>query len=369
MNRLILLATTMLLALAPAPACRAAESADGGVRHLMYVCLNKTIGVFDIDHDHKLVKQIPVSGDAVDPGEPKGVKGPGNFGGVCASPITGRIYVSYVPTDELICIDLQTDKVLWHRKYGKRVDSQVITPDGRRIYLPCRNDGHCYVIDAMTGDQIAAVETGSHPHNAHANREGTRVYVESLSDKSLFVIDVATNKVDTLGPFTNIIRPFSLAEDEKHVYCCVNGLLGFEVGDIAERKMIARVEAKTPPERMAQLGKVGIPHGVPSHGIGLTPDQKEIWVADGAYGYVDAFDVTVMPPTHVATVAIFDDPKERPEPSWISFSLDGRYCYVPGNAIVDAREKKVVGRMPVSEKMIEIDFDSGKPVKAASRMW
>ena len=42
-----------------------------------------------------------------------------------------------------------------------------------------------------------------------------------------------------------------------------------------------------------------------SHGINLRPDQKEIWFVDGVYGYVYAFDVTSLPPKHVADMPIF----------------------------------------------------------------
>jgi len=52
----------------------------------------------------------------------------------------------------------------------------------------------------------------------------------------------------------------------------VNELLGFEVGDLKTGKMLHRVEIagfeKGPVKR----------HGCPSHGIGLTPDEKELWV-------------------------------------------------------------------------------------------
>ena len=67
-----------------------------------------------------------------------------------------------------------------------------------------------------------------------------------------------------------------------------------------------------------------------SHGINLRPDQKEIWFVDGVYGYVYVFDVTSLPPKHVADLPIFKDPSETPKPGWISFSLDGKYAYPDG---------------------------------------
>ena len=54
----------------------------------------------------------------------------------------------------------------------------------------------------------------------------------------------------------------------------VNELLGFEVGDLRAGKRRFHVEVtgfeKGPTKR----------HGCPSHGIGLTPDETELWLTD-----------------------------------------------------------------------------------------
>ena len=90
-------------------------------------------------------------------------------------------------------------------------------------------------------------------------------------------------------------------------------------------------------------------------------------MVDGVYGYVYAFDVTAMPPTQIASIPLFQDPKERPHPGWITFGLDGRYVYPDGGVVIDARTKHIVARIPTSEKLIEIDFEAGKPVRAGHR--
>jgi len=62
-------------------------------------------------------------------------------------------------------------------------------------------------------------------------------------------------------------------------------------------------------------------HGCPSHGIGLTPDEHEIWVTDGHNQRMHYFDATVMPPRQLGSIAV------REDPGWITFSIDGRYAY------------------------------------------
>ena len=77
--------------------------------------------------------------------------------------------------------------------------------------------------------------------------------------------------------------------------------------------------------------------------------------------------LTSMPPKHLADVALFQDPSEQPHPGWVSFSIDGDFAYPDGGAVIDTKTKPVVARFPTSEKLIEIDFRDGKPVKAGHR--
>src|SRR5260221_10440660 len=48
--------------------------------------------VFDIDNAHQFVKRIPTGGGADDNGVPLNVKG------ICASAVTGRVYISSLKT-------------------------------------------------------------------------------------------------------------------------------------------------------------------------------------------------------------------------------------------------------------------------------
>jgi DNA-binding beta-propeller fold protein YncE len=105
-------------------------------------------------------------------------------------------------------------------------------------------------------------------------------------------------------------------------------------------------------------------HGCPSHGIGLTPDEREVWVTDAFNQRMHIFDATVMPPKPVASV------KLRDEPGWITFSLDGKFAYPSTGEVIDVASRKIVatlkdetGAAVMSEKMVEIHFADGKPVR------
>ena len=133
--------------------------------------------------------------------------------------------------------------------------------------------------------------------------------------------------------------------------------------------MIQRVTARTPSERLAEIPEPprAKPHSTPSHGLNLRPDQKEVWMVDGVYGYVYVFDATSSSPAQIASIPIFQDPKERPHPGWITFSIDGRFAYPDGGVVIDTQTKQIAARIPTSEKLIEIDFQAGRPVRAGHR--
>jgi DNA-binding beta-propeller fold protein YncE len=110
----------------------------------------------------------------------------------------------------------------------------------------------------------------------------------------------------------------------------------------------------------------GVPkrHGCPSHGIGMTPDEKEVWLCDAANQRLHIFDATVMPPKQIASIFV------RDHPGWITFSLDGKLAYPSTGEIIDVATRKVVGTLidetgsaVHSEKVVEIHFAGGVPVR------
>jgi DNA-binding beta-propeller fold protein YncE len=215
----------------------------------------------------------------------------------------------------------------------------------------------------MTGDLIAKLVTDSGAHNTIYGPDGGRVYLAGLKSPMLFVADPRTHTVvGRLGPFGQSIRPFTINGAQTLCFVNVNDLLGFEVGDLKTGRVLHRVEVsgyqKGPVKR----------HGCPSHGIALTPDEKELWVSDAANESLHVFDATTMPPKQVASI------KLRDQPGWVTFSLDGRHALPSTGEVVDTATRRVVatlsdetGRAVQSEKVVEVVFADGKPVRTGDQ--
>ena len=314
--------------------------------------------VFDMDQGHKFVKRIKTSGlDST--GKPLNVKG------VCASVALRRIYITTTRT--MTCLDLVTEKIVWEKPYASGCDRMSISPDGKTIYLPSLEGAHWHVVDAATGDVIAKIVPNSGAHNTVYGSDGSRVYLAGLHSPWLTVADTKTHTSNSaVGPFSAPIRPFTINAAQTFAFCCVNELLGFEIGDLKSGKMIHRVTVpgfeKGPVKR----------HGCPSHGVGLTPDESEVWVTDGANSRLHIFDnrrlTATNAPRYMTSIEL------RDQPGWVTFSLDGKLAYPSTGDVIDVATRKVItqltdetGSAVQSEKLLELDFLGGVPIRAGDQ--
>ena len=310
--------------------------------------------VYDISDNYKLVKRISTGGLKAN-GTPSNVKG------VAVSLSTNSIYITTL--EALQRIDLATEKVVWEKKYEGGCDRLSISPDGKTIYLPTLEKEHWNVVNAETGEVIKQIFTNSGAHNTLYGPDGTQVYLAGLRTPTLGVSDTRTHEmIKQVGPFSSAVRPFTINGSQTLCYVNVNGLLGFEIGDIKTGAKLHHVEVSG-----FQQGPVKR-HGCPSHGIGLTPDEKEVWLCDAFNQRMHIFDNTVMPPKQLASIEV------RDQPGWITFSLDGKHAYPSTGEIVEIKTRKIIttlkdekGNPVMSEKVVEIHMSGTMAVKVGDQ--
>lgn len=309
--------------------------------------------VFDMDNNHRFVKRINTKGLHPD-------KTPSNVKGIAVSLPLNSIFISTL--ESLQRIDLTTEKVVWEKAFEGGCDRMSISPDGKTMYLPSLEKGFWNVVDCNTGEIIKRIDVFKRAHNTIYGPSGNHVYLDDIASPWLYVSDAKTHTlVSKIGPFGNFIRPFTINGKETLIYATVDSLLGFEVGDLTTGKKLTRVEVEG-----WNIGPVRR-HGNPSHGIGLTPDEKELWVADGYNMRVHVF--RAVAPYHQLTTIPMQD-----MPGWITFSIDGKYVYPSSGEVIDTKTRKILTTLQdefynnvASEKMLEIDFADNKAVKAGNQ--
>jgi DNA-binding beta-propeller fold protein YncE len=336
----------------------ASEPARAKERHFLYVAApgirnygeygGAGILVFDIDRGHTFVKRITTPASKQ--------KLPENIKGICGCAATRKLY--FTTLSKLYCVDLMSEKTLWEKKLPGGCDRLAIQPDGKLLYVPSLEGPHWNVVDGATGELVKQIVLNSGAHNTICSLDGTEAYLAGLHSPWLSVVDCATQNVKKkVGPFENVIRPFTVNAAHTLCFVNINGLLGFEIGDLATGKKLYRVDVQGFPHGKPKR------HGCPSHGVGLTPDETEAWVCDAANSRMHIFDITSLPPRQIASV------KLREQPGWITFSRDGRFAYPSTGDVVDTKTRQVLlgltdeeGREVHSEKVVEVVMIDGVPV-------
>jgi DNA-binding beta-propeller fold protein YncE len=264
--------------------------------------------VFDIARAHRFVRRItlwPARGE-----EAEIVRG------TAAHVRSGRLYIS--TTKRLAAIDLKTDKVIWEKRYEDHCcDRLAVSPDGQTIYAPAFERAKWFVVRADNGELRATVDVMGWPRQTIYSRDGARTYLGAWESPTLWVVDAVRHEiVRMVGPFSASLCPFIVNAKGTLAFANVDGLVGFEVGDLQTGLVLDRVAVEDYDKDAAAQFEC------PSHGIAFTPDEGELWVADGVRNRIEIFDAREYPPVASSAIALLDQPR------WLAFSNDGAYVLV-----------------------------------------
>jgi len=138
--------------------------------------------------------------------------------------------------------------------------------------------------------------------------------------------------------------PLLREQATKRAFVQISDLHGFAVVDFAQRKEVARVTL--PNDIPAEQVDKGPFNGSPSHGIGVAPDGKTLWVALGSEAAVAVLDTV----SHrvVARIPVGQGPHG------IAFTADGKHVYVTNSdsndvSVIDIATHKVIETIAVGK--------------------
>jgi hypothetical protein len=310
-----------------------------------------SISVYDIDTAHRLVKTI------------EAVRDVGDVKGVAANAATGKLYVAYRTRSGIgmiYCLNVYDDVVLWNRAVDPDVDRLAIHPEGQLLFVPTgegRLADFINVLDASTGDVVRKVYFSTRSHDTLFPVSGPlfqETKAEDGSGKYLYLIDPRTYAVSQIGPYAGILGPYAVDGMSRYVVNNVTGLWGMQVVELKSGRIVTASLAEHPASEPELL-----------HGIGWTPDEREVWQsssADDPHIYVWSMRNPMVP-----VLAERVSMKSRRGAHWVTFDIQGDYAYVAPNKssddateIFDAHTHKSVGLIGSSEEMMEIDFADGK---------
>lgn len=361
------------------PASPAASSASSGVtssatsHHLEYVFNVGLVSVYDMDHGWKSAGTISL---------PQAVTG---IRGVSVSPESHVMFVSYggdgagYGPGSVLAYDLVADRVLWTADLSTGIDSGQVSPDGQLLYMPegeASSGFNWNVLNTASGEVVKTISGGQAPHNTIASPDGHYVYLGGRYSEYLYRYDTATEKPSgtRIGPLIPGVRPFTVNSSNTLAFTTATKFDGFQVSSVETGKVMFTVSfGEVPPN---------LPDSAPSHGISLSPDEKELYVIDDVNKAVQVYDVsgvsegvepeplTAIP---VSGLAGIESPcsYDCGRGGWLQRSTDGHFVFVADSGdVIDTTTRKVVTNLPTllnTKISVEIDWKDGAPTATSGR--
>jgi YVTN family beta-propeller protein len=265
--------------------------------------------------------------------------------GVTFSPDGTRAYISCESENTLWATDTKTGKLLGKAALSGHPNNIAISKDGRRVFVGILSGaGAVEVIDTASLKSIKIIAVKGGVHNAYVTRDGKYVVAGSIVGKILTVIDAQTLQPVWELPFEAGVRPiaFETGNDGSttRLFVQLSAFHGFAVVDFKTHQIVSRIKLPDEPKGGTAQG------GAPSHGIGVSPDGKTLWV-DSALA--NAVFVYSLPDLQVLGYV-----RTEQVPDWLAFTPDGKKLYVANSgsnsvSVIDTTTRKQVAVIPVGE--------------------
>ena len=268
--------------------------------------------------------------------------------GAAAAPDGSRFYFSNETNHTLDVVDGKTLSVTKSIALSGRPNNVAIGKDGRRVYVAIRNDpGAVDVIDAATQARVKTIPMKGGVHNTFVTPDGRYVVAGMIAARALTVIDAATEEPLWSMEFDAGVRPigFETGPDgaTRRLFVQLSDFHGFAVVDFATHKETSRVTLPDVPPAHRHLDML---QGSPSHGLGVAPDGKTLWVCSKMNSYVYAYALPEL--------KLLGGVPVGSHPDWLTFTPDSKTVYVANagsNSVsaVDIASRKEVARIPVGQ--------------------
>ncbi len=311
---------------------------------------------------------------------------------------TVRIYITNLAGTTISVVDPATNKVVQEIKDIEVPESVQFSPDGGRIYITQGPENVLTVLDRKTGTLIKKVPISGHANDLAVTRDGKYVLVciAEIPGALDFIDATSLQKVKSIpsksrlhdivltpdGKYAVATSPagmyatvFDLKSQEpaweihfdqgvlvptiesgpdgsaRRLFVQLSGLRGFAVVDFEKRQEVARI--KFPDDEPTVP-----PSGTPSHGIGIAPDGKTLWVVSRIYDCVFVYSLPELELLGRVHLPEIKPPGHDPiggSPNWVTFTPDSKMVYVANGAdrsvsAIDVKTLKAVARIPTGEE-------------------
>jgi len=266
--------------------------------------------------------------------------------GATSAPDGSRFYISNEAEKTLDVVDTKTLKVIKSIPLTAHPNNVSISKDGKRVYVAiAAAPGAVDVIDTQTMTRAKSIPVKGSAHNTYVTPDGRYVVCGSVAGKRVTVIDQKTEEPVWTLDFDAGVRPITFEKKADgstgRMFVQLSDFNGFAIVDFDQHKEVTRV--KLPEVSESERVTEGL-QGSPSHGIGITPDGKALWVLSKMNSRIYQYS---MP-----DLKLMGEAKTGHHPDWLTFTPDGKAVYIANAgsnsvSVVDTATRKVVTEIPV----------------------
>ena len=279
--------------------------------------------------------------------------------GIAPSPDGSRVYVSNEADTTLDVFDRASSALVKKVPLSNHPNNIAVTKQGDRILVGiARAPGAVDVIDARTLTLSKSILVKGRLHNIYVTPDGKHLVTGSIPGKLMTVIDLERELPVWELPFDRGVRPMAIeaAADgsTRRIFVQLSDTNGFAVVDFAARKEVARIKL---PNTSAEFATDPGRATAPSHGIGVSPDYKTLWVTSIPNNAVFVYSLDDLKLIGEVALPSLTLPGHGPiaaVPNWVTFTPDGKAIYISNAALrsvtaIDTAAMKVKAVIPVGE--------------------
>jgi YVTN family beta-propeller protein len=268
--------------------------------------------------------------------------------GVTSAPDGSRLYISNEALHTLDAVDARSLSVIARVPLSGRPNNVDIGKNGRKVYVGIREaPGALDVIDTVTLKNVKTVPVQGEIHNVYVTPDGRFAVAGSIQSSTISIVDTASDQLVRTIAMSAGVRPMAFETNPdgstKRVFVQLSNFHGFAAVDFATGKEVARIEHPAIPGVHAHNDGL---QGAPAHGLGVTPDGRQLWSTSKVYGYAYVHSLPDL--KEIGRVYVGQHPE------WVTFSPDGRQVYIAAAGdnqtfVVDTKTMKEVARIPVGQ--------------------
>jgi len=139
------------------------------------------------------------------------------------SPDEKTLWASNWVSNDVSEIDLVSGRLIRRMKTVVTPRGLYVTPDGKRLFVAGFENGDIQRIDLSTGKGEVLFKTGGAMRHMVGDDARGRLYVDDMSTKEVFVVDVASEKVTKLADTDERPNTMDLSPDGKVLYVSNRG--------------------------------------------------------------------------------------------------------------------------------------------------